>query len=108
MHTFSPATVPSTLTHEQGGMNALEHGLPLTTPAMLVCFECDQAISEGCELSIYEASTDPEYWGKVCAALRTLERLERGEPVAGVARCEVCGDTAKRMTTYVPKLYHKR
>lgn len=100
MHTFSPATVPSTLNPKQGGMNAHEHGLPLTTPAMLVCFECDQAISEGCELSIYEASTDPEYWGKVCAALRTLERLERGEPVAGVARCEVCGEAVNTSIRY--------
>lgn len=100
MHTFSPATVPSTLTHEQGGMNAHEQGLPLTTPAMLVCFECNQAISEGCELSIYEASTDPEYWGKVCAALRTLERLERNRPVTCTARCGICGDMVPEGVDY--------
>lgn len=67
---------------------------------MKVCLNCHRAIASGCEHTIYEASSDPDYWGQVCAALRALERLEREGTAAGLICCEVCGDTAKEGVSF--------
>lgn len=69
---------------------------------MKVCFGCDRAITSGYEHTIYEASSDPDYWAQVCAALRALERLERRDPVEGLICCEVCGDIGGGVRAYSP------